>query len=188
MRKRVIAQNPRSVVARDDTRGCFDLQSRKKDLLNPTKNFLEIMKIVTAFKENIFRCPILVVHHFHILISDRIYVPLIGSCVGPCRPKTHGYYIRCNSLRCSENPVVRFSFRYCNKKSCRVRRRVMNSVYIGTYGQNRMEGIAWGHLLRNIHYIYEPKHGWQWLLGYCRKNLRRKTYICCCHHTYFSKN
>ena len=64
MRKRDIAQNPRSVVARDDTRGCFDLQSRKKNLLNPTKNFLEIMKIVTAFKENIFRYPILVVHHF----------------------------------------------------------------------------------------------------------------------------
>ena len=64
MRKRDIAQNPRSVVARDDTRGCFDLQSRKNNLLNPTKNFLKIVKIVTAFKENLFRYPILVVRHF----------------------------------------------------------------------------------------------------------------------------
>ena len=64
MRKRYIAQTPRSVVAGVDTRDCFDLQSRKKNLLNPTKNFLKIMKIVTAFKENIFRYPILVVHHF----------------------------------------------------------------------------------------------------------------------------
>ena len=36
MRKRDIGQDPRSVVARDDTRGCFDLQSRKKNVLNPT--------------------------------------------------------------------------------------------------------------------------------------------------------
>ena len=39
MRKRVIAQNPRSVVARDDTRGCFDLQNKTKPDKKPSRYY-----------------------------------------------------------------------------------------------------------------------------------------------------